>query len=133
MTRFLFVLAVIGFGGLGGAACNKPSADECRQAIANMEKLLGTEAASRNVDNEGEVRRCRGGSSKAAVTCAGKATSADELRACAFMTPKNAASATKPTAPASPPSPAPTAPPTPPAPPAPDPATPSPANPPATR
>ena len=87
MTRYLFVLAVVAAATAG--ACNKPSESECRDAISNMEKLLGTEAAARNVDNEGEVRRCRGGSSRAAVTCAGKAHSVDELKACAFMTPRN--------------------------------------------
>jgi len=55
-------LSLLLFGALavsGALGCNKPTADECRQAITNMEKLLGTEAAARNTDNEGEVRRCR--------------------------------------------------------------------------
>jgi hypothetical protein len=81
--------AVAALLSLGG--CNKPSADDCRAAITNMEKLLGTEAAARNADNEGEVRRCRGGSREQAVACAIKATSVDELKACAFMTPKASA------------------------------------------
>ena len=84
MKRFALVLAVL--ASLG--ACNKPTPEECRAAILNMEKLLGTEAAARNVDNEGEIRRCRGGSSKEAVTCAGKAATLEDLKACAFMTPK---------------------------------------------
>ena len=89
MKRLLFVVAVsVGFAPLGG--CNKPTEEECRAAITNMEKLLGTEAASRNVDNEGEVRRCRGGSSKEAVACAGKAGTLEQLKACAFMSPKKA-------------------------------------------
>jgi len=86
-------LSLLLFGALavsGALGCNKPTADECRQAITNMEKLLGTEAAARNTDNEGEVRRCRGGSNKAAVTCAIKATSVAELNACAFRSPKGA-------------------------------------------
>ena len=36
-------------------------------------------------DIEGEVRRCKGGSSKEAVECAIKATTIEELRACEFM------------------------------------------------
>ena len=87
MKRFLFVATLV-LGGSVFAGCNKPSPDECRAAISNMEKLLGTESAARVVDNEGEVRRCRGGSSKEAVTCAAKATTVDELKACAFMSPK---------------------------------------------
>ena len=75
--------AVLGVASLG--ACNKPEADDCRKAIANMQKLLGTDAAAKNVDNEGEVRRCKGGSSRQAVACAIKATTLDELKACEFM------------------------------------------------
>ncbi len=82
MKRFLFVLAAL--APLGAGACNKPTQDDCRKAISNMERLLGTEAASRNADNEGEVRRCRGGSTKDAVTCAIKATTVEELNACKF-------------------------------------------------
>jgi hypothetical protein len=69
--------------GLGG--CNKPTADDCRLAIANMEKLLGTDTAAKNVDPEGEVRRCKGGSTREAVDCAVKATTLDQLKACEFM------------------------------------------------
>jgi hypothetical protein len=83
MKRCLLVLAAL--VPLGTGACNKPTQDDCRKAISNMERLLGTEAASRNADNEGDVRRCRGGSSKEAVDCAIKATTLDELKACAFM------------------------------------------------
>lgn len=89
MKRLLFVVAVsTGIAGAALSGCNKPTEEECRAAITNMEKLLGTEAAARNADNEGEVRRCRGGSSKAAVACAGKAATLEELKACAFMSPK---------------------------------------------
>jgi hypothetical protein len=78
---------VIGvFGGVGASAgCNKPAAEDCRAAIANMQKLLGTDAAAKNSDNESEVRRCKGGSSTEAVACAMKATTLDELKACGFM------------------------------------------------
>jgi hypothetical protein len=81
MKRFLLV--VMAAAGLG--ACNKPSADECLQAINNMEKLLGTDAVARNNDNDSEVRRCKGGSSKEAVACAIKASTLDQLKACDFM------------------------------------------------
>ena len=84
MKRFLLVLAVMGAG-----ACNKPSADECRQAINNMEKLLGTDSAGRSGDIQGEIRRCQGGSSREAVACAMKAATVAELKACTFMTPKS--------------------------------------------
>ena len=83
-------VAILGMAAAGGAvvglgACNKPEADDCRSAIANMQKLLGTDTSAKNVDSEGEVRRCKGGSTREAVACAIKATTLDELRACKFM------------------------------------------------
>ena len=86
MKRYLFVATLV-LGGSMVAGCNKPTPDECRAAINNMEKLLGTDTAARTGDNEGEVRRCRGGSTKEAVTCAGNAKTVEELKACAFMSP----------------------------------------------
>lgn len=84
MKRLLFV--VIAVAGL--AACEKPTAEDCRAAIHNMQKLLGTDVSAKNADNEGEVRRCKGGSTKPAVACAMKATTLDELKACDFMSKK---------------------------------------------
>jgi len=86
MKRFLFVATLLGGSMIAG--CNKPTPDECRAAITKMEKLLGTEASARLVDNEGEIRRCRGGSTKESVTCAANANTLEELKACAFMSPK---------------------------------------------
>jgi hypothetical protein len=68
-----------------GSACSKPSEDDCRKALANMQVLLGTEYISKNSDIQGEVRRCKGGSSKKAVACAIAAKTLDDLRACDFM------------------------------------------------
>jgi len=83
MRTLLAVAVVVGLASL--AACDKPSKDDCRKALLNMQHLMGTE----NVDSggggiEGEVRRCQGGSRKEAVDCAIKATTMDELRHCAF-------------------------------------------------
>ena len=91
MKRFLFVLAAL--APLGAGACNKPTPEDCRKAITNMERLLGTEAAARSTDNDGEVRRCRGGSTKESVTCAIKATTLDELKACALWGSKGKSTA----------------------------------------
>lgn len=70
---------------LASVGCNKPSDDDCKKAIANMQSLLGTEFIAKNSDMQGEVRRCRGGSSRKAVECAIAAKSLDELKACDFM------------------------------------------------
>ncbi|MGE5183976.1 MAG: hypothetical protein ACM31C_18020 [Acidobacteriota bacterium] len=79
----LFLLAAVALGPL--AACDKPDPDACRKALANMQHLLGTDTSNDPAALEGEVRRCRGGSSRAAVECATKATTLDELRRCDFM------------------------------------------------
>lgn len=65
--------------------CSKPSEESCRKAIANMQQLLGTEHLTEGQDMQGEVRRCRGGSSQKAVDCAIAAKTLDELKACDFM------------------------------------------------
>lgn len=81
MTR-LSIIALATWALLG--ACDKPKPEECRQALLNMQHLLGTENLNDAASLEGEVRRCRGGSKKAAVQCAIKAQTLDELRACDF-------------------------------------------------
>jgi hypothetical protein len=128
MKRCLLLLAAL--VPLGTGACNKPTQDDCRKAIAHWQELLGTEATSRNADLEGDVRRCRGGSTKEAVTCAINARTLAELNACAFRgskgksTAEPSPSAPSPTAP-SPTAPSPGAPP-PPGAPAPAPSDPAP-------
>jgi hypothetical protein len=89
MKRFLLVVvAIIGAG--GAVACNKPTADDCRLAVAKVRELYDPEAATRNADIEAEVRACKGGSTREAVACAIKAHSVDELKACGFMSSKTA-------------------------------------------
>jgi hypothetical protein len=76
MKRIAIVVGLLALAG----ACNKPSEESCRKALANMKALLGTESAAADVS--GDVRRCRGGSSKRAVDCAVRARTLDELRGC---------------------------------------------------
>ncbi|MBV8761007.1 MAG: hypothetical protein JO257_27175 [Deltaproteobacteria bacterium] len=83
MTRLAsIVLALLTLATL--SACDKPTPEDCRKALLNMQHLLGTENLNTNASIEGEVRRCRGGSKRKAVACAIKATTLDELRACDF-------------------------------------------------
>jgi hypothetical protein len=79
MKRFAVVFGLMVLVG----ACNKPSEDDCRKAILNFRSILGTESPTSDID--GDVRRCKGGSSKKAVECASKAKSVEELRACGFL------------------------------------------------
>jgi hypothetical protein len=83
MTRTAsLVLAMLTVLGLTG--CDKPTPEDCRKALLNMQHILGTESLNTDSTLEGEVRRCRGGSKRAAVACAIKAQTIDELRACDF-------------------------------------------------
>jgi hypothetical protein len=115
-----------------GAGCNKPTEDDCRKALVNIRTLLGTEHLSQADQTiEGEVRRCRGGSKRASVACAIKATTVAELRECKLIDVPAAPgepAASKDAAPA----PTEPAPPAPTAPVAPDPSAPVPAAPPPT-
>ena len=77
--RLIAIIAALGF-----AACDKPSTDDCEKALRNMQKLLGTDNLGTTASLQGEIRRCRGGSSKEAVACAIKASTLDELKNCAF-------------------------------------------------
>jgi hypothetical protein len=65
-------------------ACDKPTADDCEKALRNMQQLLGTDNLNTTAGIQGEVRRCRGGSSKEAVACAIKAQSIEDLNKCDF-------------------------------------------------
>jgi len=77
-------LVWIGLFGLV-AACNKPSDDDCRKALSNMQHLQGTENLVKAGEFEVEVRACKAGSSKDAVQCAMKAQSLDDLKHCEFQ------------------------------------------------
>ncbi|HEX7837923.1 MAG TPA: hypothetical protein VF469_10700 [Kofleriaceae bacterium] len=85
MKRFLLILAVAGAG-----ACNKPTDEECRAAVVNIQRIRSEGATSTTFDIEGEIRRCRGGSSKEAVACAIKAQTKADLDACHFRGAKPA-------------------------------------------
>lgn len=79
MKRFAVVLWLVVLAG----ACEKPSEENCRKALANVRSLLGTESVLADV--EGDVRRCKGGSSKKNVECAMNAKTLEELKACNFF------------------------------------------------
>ncbi|MBA3817950.1 MAG: hypothetical protein H0X17_03595 [Deltaproteobacteria bacterium] len=80
-TISLLVVASV----LALSGCNKPSEESCKKALSNMRSLIGTDSATATTDLAGDVRRCRGGSSRKAVECAAAATSIDQLKACDFM------------------------------------------------
>ena len=75
---------LVGLSLVFAIGCDKPSEENCRKAIANMQSLLGTEHLTSEADLRGEIRRCRVGSSKESVDCATKATTLEGLRECGF-------------------------------------------------
>jgi hypothetical protein len=81
MTRWIFA-AVLAYAALAG--CNKPAEGDCRKAIRNMQRLLGTDKLHSAQNVEAAVRSCRGASKKASVECAIQAQTIDQLRACPF-------------------------------------------------
>jgi hypothetical protein len=87
MMRTALVLA-LSFSPALLLGCNKPSDDACKQAIVNIKKLKGTDNLTSDVGSiDGEIRRCRGGSTKEAVACAAAAKTIEELDQCAFNKP----------------------------------------------
>lgn len=84
MIRTLSAVVVVVLG-LASGGCDKPSEEECRKAIANMQTLLGTDKLLATEDLQGAVRRCKGSSSKKSVQCAIDAGSLDALKQCEFM------------------------------------------------
>jgi hypothetical protein len=78
MKRLVLLCAVV------LVACDKPTPESCEKALHNMAVMLGTDNLDTPAEIQGEVRRCRGGSTKAAVDCAIKATTLDELAKCDF-------------------------------------------------
>jgi hypothetical protein len=83
MTRLAsWIVASLCLVALG--CTTKPSEEECRQAITNMTRLMGTENLRDHEMIESQVRRCKGGSTKKSVDCAIQARSLDDLRKCDF-------------------------------------------------
>lgn len=81
MKRTLVTLL---FGGLLATACNKPSEEQCLQAIENVRRIMGTDSTSKDLKRETDdaLRRCKGGSTKKSVECAIAAKTRDDLLKC---------------------------------------------------
>lgn len=84
MIRLATILTTVLLA-LGAGACDKPSSEDCEKALRNMQRILGTDTFNNDTATiQGEVRRCRGASSKTAVACAIKAETLDDLNNCDF-------------------------------------------------
>ena len=63
-------------------ACDRPSDDECRKAVFNMQKLRGLEQNSSAPNAEAAVRKCRANGSKTGTACLSRAVTVQEAEAC---------------------------------------------------
>lgn len=86
MTRpgRLAILASAIAAALAVGGCDKPTPEDCEKALRNMQRILGTDSFNDTASIQGEIRRCRGGSSKKAVACAIKAETLEDLNKCDF-------------------------------------------------
>jgi len=66
MKRVALLLMVV-----AGAACSKPTADDCRKAITNLQRIQGLDQSSnlRGQDIEAYVRKCRATGDPQTVKC----------------------------------------------------------------
>ncbi|MGE0548051.1 MAG: hypothetical protein AB7O24_22335 [Kofleriaceae bacterium] len=80
MMRRIGQLALI-CGAIVSAACNRPTEDNCRKAILNVQSLYGTETTNQ-ADFESQVRLCKGGATRKSVDCAIQAKTVAQLEAC---------------------------------------------------
>ncbi|MGE0871823.1 MAG: hypothetical protein AB7P03_24920 [Kofleriaceae bacterium] len=80
MMRRLAQLILCG-GAITAAACNRPSEENCRKAILNVQSLYGT-SANNPADFESQVRMCKGGATQKSVQCAIEAKTIAQLDQC---------------------------------------------------
>jgi hypothetical protein len=79
MTRSAAWLLLVFASALG---CGKPSDDDCRKAILNMQHIRDLDKDSQGQDAERWVRKCRATGNTEVVRCLIAAKTADDLGAC---------------------------------------------------
>ncbi|MBP8806608.1 MAG: hypothetical protein KBG48_01320 [Kofleriaceae bacterium] len=68
------------------AGCDKPSERDCRRAIGNIRKLMGTSQMTlADGQDAAWLRSCKGAAKKKSVMCAINATTTDQLKACGLL------------------------------------------------
>jgi len=73
-------LVVLLLGLLGCSA--RPTEEECKKAIANMQKIYKYDGANQEAETLAFVRKCRARSSKDNVTCLINATTESDIDVC---------------------------------------------------
>ncbi len=68
------------------AACEKPSEGDCKKAISNIRRLLGTDKMTEDTGQSAAwVRSCRGSAKQSSVSCAMEASTVDQLKRCGLL------------------------------------------------
>lgn len=80
MTTMRFML-MIGFV-LAAVGCSKPSEEDCRKAVLNMQKIRKLDTSDHAPDPEAAVRQCRSTANPDDVKCLIAAKTEAELDAC---------------------------------------------------
>jgi hypothetical protein len=78
MRALLVLLVVLASVGCG----NKPTEEQCKKAIANIQKLSGIDSTTDETETLAAIRKCRGQSTREAADCMINAKSLDELDGC---------------------------------------------------
>ncbi|MBZ0238417.1 MAG: hypothetical protein K8M05_39255, partial [Deltaproteobacteria bacterium] len=83
--RILSLLAAVGL-----AACDKPSEGDCRKAIENIRRLLGTDTLTEDTGQTAAwIRSCVGSARKSSVKCAMEASTVEALQRCGLVKPED--------------------------------------------
>jgi hypothetical protein len=75
-----FLAGIIGLGGLG--ACSRPSEEDCRRALLNVQKIRGLADSTNAPDPEPAVRKCRSTASHEQVACLTAAKTSKDVEVC---------------------------------------------------
>ncbi|MBE7448761.1 MAG: hypothetical protein HS111_07695 [Kofleriaceae bacterium] len=83
------------------AGCDKPSEGDCKKAIANIRRLLGTDNLTEDAGQSAAwIRSCRGNAKRSSVKCAMEASTVDQLRRCGLLADADFADLEEPARPA---------------------------------
>ena len=69
------------------SACDRPTTTECRQAVANIQRVLAVDTDEQSPVSEAAVRKCRAQSTRKVVQCTIVAKTPAELDACEAKKP----------------------------------------------
>jgi hypothetical protein len=82
MPRMRVCALLLLVSGLGSLGCSKPSEEDCRRAVLNLQRIRGLETNPQAPDPEAAVRKCRSTGDTDTVKCIIAAKTTAEADAC---------------------------------------------------